>query len=137
MNIDYELYSNNRFYRRLVDRAIEDEQIRQKQQALLIGYANQIPFHTMRQTTPYTLQAQYATIENNYVDYWGKAYQVEQQEQQYRQNFKNAIDAASHVTEETNPVASIVFDGIGLLNADNLYEALNKMHSIITKAQKL
>lgn len=145
MNINREQYRNNPFYRDLIDRTLKNECLLREQRLQLerqrqdmIGYANQLPFHAMQQISPYTWQASYSAIENNYVAYWANAYQAQQQhEQQCRQNFKNAIDTAAHITEKDCPAASIVFDGLGILTADNLMEAIQKTCSIISKAKKL
>lgn len=145
MNIDQELYKSNPFYRRLIDQTLENERKRQELQYQIenlrqemMSYANQIPYHSMTQTSAYTWHASYPAFENNYANYWQNRYNLQQQyEQQCRANFKTAIDAAAHATENTDPVASIVFDSVGLMTADNLFDAVVKTLSIIHKAQKL
>ena len=58
--IDQELYSNNLFYKQLVDQILENEHKRQELQRQIddvrremVGYANQLPYDTMAQTSPY------------------------------------------------------------------------------------
>lgn len=145
-NIDQELYNSNLFYRQLIDQMLENERKYQEAQCQreslcqeMRSYANQIPFQTMRQTSPYTWHASYPPLENNYINFWLNNYASErpQCEQQCRQIFKAATDVAALATENTEPVASIVFDGVGLMTADNLFDAVVKILSIIHKAQKL
>ena len=146
MNIDQELYSSNLFYKQLIDQILENERKREELQHQIdsirremIQYANQLPYHTMAQTSPYMWRAPYHDFENNYTGYWASRCPVHQQqyEQQCRQNFKAAIDTAAHATKDSSPVASIVFDSVGLMTADNLVEAVIKTLSIIDKARKL
>ena len=144
--IDQELYSNNLFYKQLVDQILENEHKRQELQRQIddvrremVGYANQLPYDTMAQTSPYMWRASYPVFENNYSNYWVSRYPAfqRQYEQQCRQNFRTAVDAAAHATKDTDPVASIVFDSIGLMTADNLLDAVAKTLSIIDTAKKL
>ena len=146
MNIDQELYSSNLFYKQLIDQILENERKREELQhqidsirSEMVQYANQLPYHTMAQTSPYMWRAPYYDFENNYAGYWASRYPTHQQqyEQQCRQNFKAAIDTAAHATKDSSPVASIVFDSVGLMTADNLVEAVIKTLSIIDKARKL
>ena len=147
MNIDYGLYNVNPFYRQYIDRLLEYErecqelqrQLDNRRRAMMVDYINQMPFRRMTPLSPYVWQASYPTFENNYTNYWGGQYPMHQRqlEEQYRQNFKNAIDAAAKMSENSNPVVSIVFDGIGVMTADNLFEAAVKAVSIIDKASKL
>ena len=146
MNIDQELYSSNLFYKQLIDQILENERKREELQHQIdsirremIQYANQLPYHTMAQTSPYMWRAPYHDFENNYTGYWASRCPVNQQqyEQQCRQNFKAAIDTAAHATKDSSPVASIVFDSVGLMTADNLVEAVIKTLSIIDKARNL
>ena len=120
------LVASNKFYDDLL-----------KQNSMV--HANQLPYHTMAQTSPYMWSAPYHDFENNYAGYWTSRYPTHQQqyEQQCRQNFKAAIDTAAHATKVSSPVASIVFDSVGLMTADNLVEAVIKTLSIIDKARKL
>lgn len=145
-NIDQDLYNSNLFYRHLIDQMIENERKYQEAQCQreclcqeMRSYANQIPFQTMRQISPYTWHASYPALENNYTYYWLDNYNLERQqyEQQCRQIFKAATDVAALATENTAPVASLVFDSVGLMTADNLVDAVGKILSIIHKAQKL
>lgn len=53
-----------------------------------------------------------------------------------KERLKLAIDLAAQATKSDNPQMSIVFDGIGLIYADNLIEAVNKVISMIDTAQK-
>lgn len=48
--------------------------------------------------------------------------------------FKKAIDIAAEATKDKNPQLSIMFDGIGLILADDVKEAIKKVFSILDKA---
>ena len=47
--------------------------------------------------------------------------------------FKTAIDIATEVTKDKNPLVSIMFDEIGLVLADDIIEAVRKVISILDK----
>lgn len=47
--------------------------------------------------------------------------------------FKTAIDIAAEVTKDKNPQVSIMLDGIGLVLADDIIEAVRKVISILDK----
>lgn len=48
--------------------------------------------------------------------------------------FKTAIDIAAEVTKDRNPQVSIMLDGIGLVLADDIIEAVKKVISILDKS---
>ena len=54
-----------------------------------------------------------------------------------RDRFKRLLEAAAKLTEETNPEASIVFDGIGLILASDYLEAVHKILSMINTYNKM
>ena len=146
MNIDQDLYSSNLFYKQLVDQIIENERKLEELQRqsddikhAMVQYANQLPYQTMAQTSPYMWNAPYHTFENNYANYWMSRRPTYQQqyEQRWRKDFKTAIDVAAYATKDTAPVASIVFDGVGLITANNLVEAVIKTITIIDKSINL
>lgn len=51
--------------------------------------------------------------------------------------FKIAIDIAAEVTKDRNPQVSIVFDGLGLVLADDVKEAVRKVISILNKVRRM
>lgn len=51
--------------------------------------------------------------------------------------FKKAIDIAAEVTKDRNPQLSIMFDGIGLVLADDVNEAVKKVFSILDKVSNI
>ncbi len=57
-------------------------------------------------------------------------------EKKLKEMLKTAIDMAAHATKKGNPQLSIVFDGIGLIYADNLVEAVDKVISMLDTARK-
>lgn len=58
-------------------------------------------------------------------------------EKQIKEIFKAAIDIAAEVTRDKNPQQSIMFDGIGLVLADDIKEAVRKVISILEKTTKM
>ena len=146
MYIDKDLYSTQPFYKEFIDHTVELERERAELQQQIdnlkremAAYANQLPYHSMTRTSPYTWRAPYSEFENNYSNYWKNKYPTNQQTYipQDIEHFRTAIDAASILTRDIAPTASIVFDGIGLLTSRNLFEAAIKTLSIIDKARKL
>lgn len=51
--------------------------------------------------------------------------------------FKEMLEIASQVTENTNPQLSIVFDAFGVVMADNYAEVLRKGYGIYKKYKGL
>lgn len=161
-NIDQNLYENNVFYRELVDhiRITEKEQLQlqMKQDRLklerdvfhrqqMIGYADQIPYSNMTPVNSYQWKIPYTTMQNNFVSYWEQvmnereqtriAQQHSEQAENFRRAFRTVADVAAISGKKDAPVASIVFDGIGLLTAGNLFEAAKSVVSIIDTATHL
>ncbi len=54
-----------------------------------------------------------------------------------RREFKLLLTIASERTKESDPIASIMFDGIGLVLASDYLEAVNKIYSMISTAVKM
>lgn len=165
--IDWELYQNNPFYRDLVDHMIENkkqaERLRQQriaaQESLcaerarsdavyrrqrMIGYANQLPYQQMTIVQPMQWSASYAECQNNFVKYWSvptqsamhpAAFTPDQEE--LRRAFHSAVDWAAQLSKEEAPVPSIIFDGLGVLTAGNLFEAAKSVLSMIDTAKRL
>lgn len=161
-NIDPNLYATNAFYRELVDQMRISEkkqlQLRMEQDRLkaerdifyrqrMIEYANQIPYSCMTPVSPYQWRAPYTMIQNNFVSYWERvgyereqariAQQRSEQAENLRHAFRTAADMAAVSSKQDAPVASIVFDGIGLLTTGNLLEAAKSVVSIIDTAMQL
>ena len=55
-------------------------------------------------------------------------------ENNIKQMFKKAIEVAAEATKDKNSQLSIMFDGIGLVLADDVKEAIKKVFSILDKA---
>lgn len=162
-DIDLNLYATNAFYRDLVDetRAIEQKQrqlqmerdrLQAEREAYyrqrMIGYANQIPYSCMTPVSPYQWRASYATMQDNFVSFWDQVNRAREQEQvaqeqraaqqeNIRRAFRTAADASALACKQNAPMASIVFEGIGLLTAGNLLEAAKSVMSIIDTATDL
>ena len=54
-----------------------------------------------------------------------------------RDKFKQLLDVAAKATERSDPKTSIMFDGIGLVLADNYIEAVHKILSMFQKYDKI
>lgn len=62
--------------------------------------------------------------------------QRESDRQKIRELFKQMLDVAAKETEDKNPEMSIMFEGIGLVLADDYVEAVNKIFSMLKTATK-
>lgn len=62
--------------------------------------------------------------------------QRENDRQKIRELFKQMLDNAAKVTEDNNPVMSIMFDEIGLVLASDYVEAVSKIFSLLKTAIK-
>lgn len=79
------------------------------------------------------------------MSYWERAGEQEQltqqqravQQKNLRRAFRLAADVSALACKQSNPEASIVFEGIGLLTAGNLLEVAKSVVSIIDTAQTL
>lgn len=58
-------------------------------------------------------------------------------QEELRRVFHSAVDCAAQLAREKALVLSIIFDGLGLLTAGNLFEAAKSALSIIDTAKKL
>lgn len=63
--------------------------------------------------------------------------QRESDRQFIRDGFKKLLGAAAKATEESDPEASIVFDGIGMVLASDYLEAVHKIMSMINTYSKM
>lgn len=159
-SIDPNLYATNAFYRDLIDEMrvseqkkrqlqIERDRLRAEQEARyrqqMIDYAKQIPYSRMIPVSPYQWKAPYNVMQDNFVSYWERMREQEQlsqqqraaQQENLRRAFRFAADASALACKQNDPVASIVFEGIGLLTAGNLLEATKSVMSIIDTANSL
>ena len=108
----------------------------------MLGYANQL-----RETTPVRpmqWSASYPAYQDNFVNYWFASTQSAVQsgapmpnQEELRRVFHSAVDCTAQLTKENAPVPSIIFDGLGLLTAGNLFEAAKSALSIIDTAERL
>lgn len=159
-DINQDLYINNAFYHDLVNKMQANEQEKRRLQMerdrlqaeqdayylqQMMGYANQIPYSCMTPVSPYQWAAPYATMQDNFVSYWEQVREQKQltqqqraaQQENLRRAFRLAADVSALACKQSPPVASIVFEGIGLLTAGNLLEAAKSVVSIIDTAQVL
>lgn len=160
--INWQLYQADPFYHKLVDHMIENEQetarLRQQLRAeraqldaeaacrrqRMLGYANQLPYQQMTPVRPMLWSASYPAYQDNFVNYWSAPAQAAVQsgtsmpnQEGLRRVFHSAVDRAAYFTKEKAPVPSIIFDGLGLLTAGNLFEAAKSALSIIDTAERL
>lgn len=63
--------------------------------------------------------------------------QKDRERDKIRKLFKQYIDAAAEDTKDKNPELSIWFVGIGLVLADDLLEAINKIFSLFDRYEKI
>ncbi len=63
--------------------------------------------------------------------------QRESDRQKIRELFKQYLDMAARATEEKNPELSIMFDGIGLVLADDYLKAVGKIFSMFKTSEKI
>lgn len=61
---------------------------------------------------------------------------TDEYENKTKEMLKSVIDMAAQATQENNPQLSILFEGIGLIYADNLVEAVDKVISMLDTAMK-
>ena len=54
-----------------------------------------------------------------------------------RETLKHLLTAASEATKDTDPISSIMFDGIGLVLASDYMDAVNRVASMISTAKKV
>lgn len=82
----------------------------------------------------YTLISPIQTVDNLKVEYLSSSddYYV----RKVKEVLKHALDVAAQATERDNPEISIVFDGMGLILADDLTEAVDKVISMLDTAEK-
>ena len=160
--IDWKLYQEDPFYHNLVDRMLENEQeaarlrqqLRAEQAQLdaeatyrrqrMLGYANQLPYRETTPVRPMQWSASYPACQDNFVNYWFASTQSAVQsgapmpnQEELRRVFHSAVDCTAQLTKEKAPVPSIIFDGLGLLTAGNLFEAAKSALSIIDTAERL
>lgn len=156
--INWKLYQDDPFYHELVDHMIESKQetarLRQQLRAeraqldaeagyrrqRMLGYANQLPYRETTPVHPMQWSASYPAYQDNFVNYWSAPTQsgtsVPNQEE-LRRVFHSALDRAAQFTKEKASVPSIIFDGLGLLTAGNLFDAAKSALSIIDTAERL
>lgn len=160
--IDWKLYQDDSFYHELVDHMIESKQetarLRQQLRAeraqldaeaayrrqRMLGYANQLPYQQMTPVRPMQWSASYPAYQDNFVNYWSDPAQSAVQsgtsmptQEELRRVFHSAVDCTAQLTKEKAPVPSIIFDGLGLLTAGNLFEVAKSALSIIDTAERL
>ena len=156
--INWQLYQEDPFYRKFVDHMIENEQeaVRLRQQLRaervqldakaayrrqrMLGYANQLPYQQMTPVRPMQWSASYPAYQDNFVNYWSAPTQSGTSmpnQEELRCMFHSAVDCTAQLTKEKAPVPSIIFDGLGLLTAGNLFEAAKSALSIIDTAERL
>ena len=160
--IDRKLYQDDPFYHELVDHIRESEQeaarLRQQLRAeraqldaeaayrrqRMLGYANQLPYRETTPVHPMQWSASYPAYQDNFVNYWSVPTQSAVQsgtsmpnQEELRRMFHSAVDSTVQSTKEKAPVPSIIFDGLELLTAGNLFEAAKSALSIIDTAERL
>lgn len=111
----------------------------------VFGYANQIPYQSMMPISQTQYKSSYTDMQNNFVRYWSapvqkplaKPQSTAEQQEQIRRAFHSAVSAAAHFSKPSAPVASLVFDGLGIMTADNLLDAVKTAASIADTIDQL
>lgn len=60
-----------------------------------------------------------------------------EQQEQIRRIFHLAVSVAAHFSKPSAPVASLIFDGLGIMTADNLLDAAKTAASIADTIDQL
>lgn len=103
----------------------------------MIGYANQVPYQQMTSISPTQWSAPYSACRDNFATYWTTStaqhptLHTPAQQEEFRKAFHAAIDCAAQLSKKDSPVPSIVFDGLGVLSASNLFDLAKSVLSII------
>lgn len=111
----------------------------------MFGYANQIPYQSMTPISQTQYKSTFSDIQNNFVRYWSAPVQklpakpklTAEQQEQIRRAFHLAVGAAAHFSKPSAPAASLVFDGLGIMTADNLLDAAKTATSIADTIDQL
>ncbi len=115
------------------------------QKSRVFGYANQIPYQSMTPISQTQYKSTFSDIQNNFVRYWSAPIQkppskpqlTAEQQEQIRRVFHSAISAVAHFSKPSAPIASLVFDGLGIMTADNLLDAAKTAASIADTIDQL
>lgn len=107
----------------------------------MLGYVNQIPYQQLTLVRPMQWRGPYSVYQDNFVNYWSHPTQPDgqfitpaQNREYLRSVFHSAVDCAAQLSKEKSPVTSIIFDGLGVLTAGNLFEAAKSVASLIDTA---
>lgn len=111
----------------------------------VFGYANQIPYQSMTPISQTQYKSTFSDIQNNFVRYWSAPIQkppskpqlTAEQQEQIRRVFHSAISAVAHFSKPSAPIASLVFDGLGIMTAGNLLDATKTAASIADTIDQL
>ena len=135
-----------------------EQQIRQRQaecerlqaeldfrKSRVFGYANQIPYQSMTPISQTQYKSTFSDIQNNFVRYRSAPIQkppskpqlTAEQQEQIRRVFHSAISAVAHFSKPSAPIASLVFDGLGIMTAGNLLDATKTAASIADTIDQL
>lgn len=102
--------------------------------------------------TDYRWHAHYRSVEDQIIAYYdaydcyvpsNRQYPLSNEAQKendrnfIRERFKHLLDVAAKATEDTDPEASIMFDGIGVILASDYLEAVHKILSMFSKYDKI
>ena len=135
-----------------------EQQIRQRQaererlqaelnfrKSRVFGYASQIPYQSITPISQTQYKSSFMDMQNNFVLYWSAPVQkspakpqlTAEQQEQFRCIFHSAVSAAAHFSKPSAPIASLIFDGLGIMTADNLLDAAKIAASIADTIDQL
>lgn len=83
-----------------------------------------------------TCMLQYSTQNSNDLEQGALAFSTGNYENKVKEMLKTSIDMAAHAAKKNNHQLSILLDGIGLVYADDLVEAVDKVISMLDTALK-
>lgn len=155
-NIDPHLYETQGDYRELVDRLRETERENEALRAQLgkswettglrprkaTDRAAPISYQHMTQTGSKQWESPREVIRENFVVYWSKPNQNQDTEnterrEDVRRVSHSTLRLAACASKQSSPVASLVFDGLGILTAGSLLEGIESINSIIGTARAM
>lgn len=155
-NINWHLYETQGDYRELADRLRASERENEALRAQLgkcwettglgpwkeTDHADSIPDRHMTQIDPKQWEAPHEIIRENFVVYWSKPNQNQdaantERREDIRRASHSTLRSAACASKRASPVASLVFDGLGLLTAGSLLEGIASINSIIGTARAM
>ena len=117
----------------------EIARLQAQKQAYSYGYIGQFPYQELKYDNGYYMQR--STFNENWKNYWNGIVQsknIQNEQEIQRRIAKIGLElVGEQASQSNNHVWSIATNALGLLQADNLVEAIFKVLKIIDEAQKI